>query len=554
MLLRVKLKLGRKYLKQLMLKFAKLKVIIKRKPNVKCYEKTIKVVDLPVSLLDSDPQDLQHFMLNYLNSINLGFPIVIRSSVSPMKNEDFINKLNKKIETLELVLDSNPANETLRSRLRVLKKIRDIALKGVPPLKIDTEFVLSECSDDPVKAYVNLNSKVEALVKNLSSLGVRTVVYEGRLNNLKRVLSRPFKNLFKNPNMMLTSLNPASFMLLPFMLNNGFDRLRNHSFESGKVLLGINLLSRTLVFWDLDSTVSPHVVIVGPTGSGKTEFFTELVERFYGFHESSSLIIDVKNEYPSRLSRRQIPYKVLSLGDNIALGLCYLTQDESQEVKAFFITDLITNAYALSDEVASALNELLTYSLSSCDNYIINAFRNLTLIRDPYIRFKVSKVLSELSTYEVGEPLLDQLKFFLNGYEEKVLILDLSKVFFSSTNILNLAILSLLKGIKKILFSKGVNEVSPHVSKFKFLVFDEAWIYSTKLRDEVENLIRYLRSYGLVVGIATQHPQDLISLGEVIVSNAGLFIAMGSNDLNYWRYVKRYVRIGDKDVSYCYTF
>ncbi|PUA33232.1 MAG: hypothetical protein B7O98_02010 [Zestosphaera tikiterensis] len=551
MLLRIERRLSRDYFKWIIRRFVKLKEVVKGRSDVKCYEKVIKVVDLPVSLLDLDPQDLQHFMLSYLNSINLGFSIEIRSLISPVRNEDFIEKLNRRIETLELVLNSNPANEALRSRLRILRKIRDIALKGFPPLKIETEFILKECGEDSSKAYANLNSKVEALVKSLNSLGVKTVVSNNKLNSLKN-LTKLFKGVFKSVNLTLMTLNPASFMLLPFMLSDGFNEVRGN-FEGVEVLLGTHLIRKTLVFWNVDNAVSPHIVVVGPTGSGKTEFFVELVERFYGLHGIPSLIVDIKNEYSTRLSRRQVPYKVLTLGNDIALGLCNLVQDEYSEVKASSITDLITNAYALSEEVASALNELLTYSLSSCDNYVLNAIQNLALVRDPYIRFKLSKVLSELSIYEVGEPLFNRLRFFLNGYEDKVLILNLSKAFFSNVNVLNLAVLSLLKSVKKALLLRGVNEIPHNPDTLKFLVFDEAWIYSTKLRDEVEGLIRYLRSYGLIIGIATQHPQDLISLGEVIVGNAGLFVAMGSNDLSYWKHVKRYVRIEDKDVSYYCT-
>jgi len=306
------------------------------------------------------------------------------------------------------------------------------------------------------------------------------------------------------------------------------------------------------VFWDVSKSLSPHVLVVGPTGSGKTEFLAILVSRLLSFFGKGSIVLDIKGEYPLRLERRGVPFRHYVLGENLEFDLDGLSKLYPKRLRSGALTDVIVKSYELLNkkEIISAIYRGIEYSLNvECQDLLDCLRQYVESYEEPYITYVISRISSEIKSVSTGlkVSLSSLLLEALHGGLKEVVVLDGGKLASNSRNLVNLAICYMSSAIKA-----SLQASKPSVKPFHFrtaLVLDEGWLYIQKLTEEVSSLMRLGRSYGVMVCIATQSIDDLRILGSGVTNNLGLLVAMASPDPGYWESLTDFMHFPLREIQ-----
>jgi len=326
------------------------------------------------------------------------------------------------------------------------------------------------------------------------------------------------------------------------------EEFSNVTFEG--VYLGIDILSGRKVFWNVNKAPSPHILVIGPTGSGKTEFLSIYSHRFHEWCKGNVLIFDVKGEYRFRLKRLGANLKELILGEVVGLGISKLLNALPQNSKLNFmmdlLMDLVSSESISKDDVTAiyrSLNQVLsgklrgntvdvTELLDDVVNYLIN-------FEDPYLGYKISRALGVIKALERGKALITLLSGKASIYVlnfSKLMALGLNYVFITSS------IISRLIRTYMSLMRRAVR--NPVIDLL--LVYDESWTILPSVN--INELVRLSRSYGISVALASQRLSDFKVRKSVLVLNSGLFVAMPSANIDYWKELSRFMLINDDDV------
>ena len=523
-------------------------VIIFSADKLLCGKKILVVEGLAGSVIESSGDEVIHFLRAYFNTLNLGFPLEVRTYVTPVNRDAYLRELDKKIENLMLVLEANPTNSKLRTEIEKLRKLRDKVLKmGLSPFDTVAFFSIEACADSEDAVLKTLESRAKILENSLEALGIRVRELRGlRRKLILKLFFRPYGwrggSLVEKllaaisiPKIRVVDFKGA--VLHPFIINA---RTR-FTLRSSGILLGTNVITKEKVYWNLEKSLSPHVLVVGPTGSGKTEFLAALVKRLRDVYGIKAIILDVKGEYHSRLAKRGIRVKLARLGENAGLGLRDVAIRLPKESRVGMITELLVNAFALAHEreVISALYHTLDNVLSDYlirSDWLREAVDYVTTFEDGYLCYKVSTILNYIAPFESGESLFN----LITNLTSDALIIDLSYAISVSTALASLAAGAVIKSIELTILSPSRlrNSFIPSTA----LIFDEGWIY-LKRNDLVVHLVRLGRGFGALAALATQDINDIINLGYGLMDNIGLFLAFSSPDRSYWSKLSQILRI-----------
>ncbi len=532
-------------------------IILRLKDKV-CCRKLLLIENISGTLADMGVADLLHYLRGYFKTLNLGFPLEIRTYVVPTDRDEYLKELEKHISTLEIMLESNPSAVNVRKKLQHLKKVRDTIVKdGIPPISMVALMIVEACGEDLEQTLEELERRCRIVRNTFSSLGIR-VGPVGRLR--RRFLLRLFFRRDPWPRGdgitkltlriagLRTFAGAATSLLYPFIISS--TALATAS--SKGIYLGKDPDSGEGIFWDASKSLSPHVLVVGPTGSGKTEFLALLVSRLLSFFGKGSIILDIKGEYPSRLERRGVPFKHYVLGEDLELNLHDLSRLYPKRLRPGILTDVIVKSYELLSkrELVSAVYRGVEYSLNVECQDILDCLRQyVESYEEPYVTYVISRVASEIkSVYPgTGVSLTSLLLEALSGNLREVAVLDGSKLASSSRNLVNLAICYMSSVIRAVIQSS-----KPSIKPFRFrtaLVLDEGWLYVQRLTEEVSSLMRLGRSYGVMVCIATQSVDDLRVLGSGVTNNLGLLVAMASPDPGYWESLTGFMHFPSREIQ-----
>ncbi|MCD6084860.1 MAG: ATP-binding protein [Desulfurococcales archaeon] len=523
-------------------------VILYDTGRVLCGRKILIVEGLAGSVVEAGSDEVVHFLRAYFNTLNLGFPIEVRTYVTPVDRDSYLRELDKKIENIVLVLETNPSNTKLRTELEKLKKLRDKVLRtGLSPFDAVAFFAVEACAENEKEVLKTLDSRAKILMNSLEALGIRVRDLRGlRRRIILKLFFRPCdrrgSNLIKRllaavstPKIRVVGFKGA--VLHPFIINAKV-RL---TLRSSGILLGTNLITKEKVYWNLERSLSPHVLVVGPTGSGKTEFLATLVKRLKDVYGIQAIVLDVKGEYSERLSRRGLKISVARLGDNAGLGLREIAIRLPRESRVGIITELFVNAFMLSSEreVVSSLYHALDSVLSDYsvrEEWLREVMDYVTTFEDGYLCYKVGTILNYIAPFDDGEPLLNMLA----SLSDDVLVIDLSYAVSVSSALASLTAGAIIKSLEFTILSPSRlrNSLVPRIA----LIFDEGWIYLRR-NDLVTNLVRLGRGYGALVALATQDIGDVIELSRGLLDNIGLFMVLASPDRSYWSRLSEVLRI-----------
>jgi len=301
--------------------------------------------------------------------------------------------------------------------------------------------------------------------------------------------------------------------------------------------IGRILNDTRIIFWDPFKAINPHILIVGPTGSGKTETLLAILRRAHIIYNSTIIFVDVKGDIIKRLIEREIDHVLIDIPDT-SLGSLepYYT---SSWLRLYQVFDSIVESYEIDDlRLQGAL------------------FKILKKVYEKKDVPKWEDVFSEISEEED-----------LNGIIERILreIASLDrrdtghyKIVKNKINVITLRSLSkereeLLRYAINMIFQDMINMTSrenPDDQVKTFLGLDEAWmLLSRGLSKRIINLMRLARGYGLSVALATQDFRDFGENWDLIVENIGLLIIMSNPNRNFWREASDFLKINNKLIE-----
>ncbi len=523
--------------------------------DVFCGKKLLIVKGFAVGITEVDSRDAHHLLKAYYNVLNVGFPVEIRTYVMPLDKGSYLSKIDKKLDDLSLVLEVNPSSVKVRGKLDKLRRLRDLIVnEGLVPYDVIAVFATEACGSSVEGVIKTLNVRAKVLRDTLNSVGIR--VEELRLSRDELVklffrFSSSSRGISKIKDILLgnLSINVIGyyfFTLVPFVISS----VTNYLLRCRGVYLGRNLETNELVFWDVRKSMSPHIVIVGPTGSGKTEFLAVLTSRMVQAYDIASIIFDVKGEYSERLGRLGSNYVEYVVGRNAGLGIGKLLNYVPRKFRANWLTDLLSTVFTyepMSKEVTSAFyraaNEVLTSlaRVSDFNDVLDQIVSYVNSFEEPYVSYRIAKVIKLIKDLDRGSAVIDLIAA-RSGY---VYVINLSEVLSLGINYVSLVSNIIVKTIEVYLSRIGRPSRKPEPTLF--LVFDEGWAV-LEPTSSVSEIVRLGRSYGLITALASQRVSDMTSKDPSIVSNAGLLVAMPSPDKDYWAELSTYLSISNEVI------
>lgn len=312
---------------------------------------------------------------------------------------------------------------------------------------------------------------------------------------------------------------------------NTLSFLYRRALDMEGIYVGIDIDFGSKVYWNPSSTITSHVFIVGPSGSGKSVTLSAISYRVIEKFKPLLTIFDVKNEY-------RYLFKIFNLNINefsplkTPLPLCFCDDNKvgvERNVNAFL--KALSKVYGISPSLRRALYENIKYICSRCEpiEHLYDVAEDSEALNDAMKVFEV---------YPSKE--LDPMKGLLSGYS----IINLREAFLNSTALSSFLIYYIIDNIlksHKLSFSNVPQRV---------IVLDELWHIAPYIMDDlIQILTRYSRGYGVSLFMATQNIDDVEPYTDVITTSSALLLAMASPTHGYWGKVARYLNLSRKGID-----
>ena len=246
------------------------------------------------------------------------------------------------------------------------------------------------------QGYENIHEFLVAVHEGEIRKGVKSMdevikIFFQLLSNCSSILPLRF-------NKVIRIVGYELFTLVPFLIST----LVPIHLRSEGLYLGIDVHSGEKVFWNFNKSLSPHIVVLGPTGSGKTEFLSMVSSRLSELG-IRVIVYDVKGEYTERLSKWGCKFKEFILGRDVGLGIDRLLCHVSKKLRPIMFVDileplvsfdrrgkeLISTLYRASSEILLS-NDFISSNFLELMNELISE------VSDQYLSYKLSKVLNIL--------------------------------------------------------------------------------------------------------------------------------------------------------------
>ncbi len=126
-------------------------------------------VDMPEDL---SVRDLRKILNSYVRTLAENAPIDLRVIVLPIRSDEIIARIEKTIQVKQIILESDPSNEKLRTEIERLKRIKKRILDGEMPFSINMIFGVTAIGSTEEEAIEKLLRKIEILKEELRGLGI----------------------------------------------------------------------------------------------------------------------------------------------------------------------------------------------------------------------------------------------------------------------------------------------------------------------------------------------------------------------------------------------
>jgi hypothetical protein len=484
------------------------------------YAKALVVDDVPFDYRDHDDSELRSLIINYnriLDSIKDVNVVLVRQSLD---KRDFLSKAYVKLQNLRVQVENDPTNERAKAEIRLLEKILRKIEEGESPFKYKIYFIVPGATKEEVAG------KLELLKSGLASIGIRARGAD--INELSEAL-------FFRTSAVKVALPSNLPLVSPFVLT----RYPRVELVSDGVLLGFELFTNRAVMWNLRESLNPHLLVLGPTGSGKTEFLIALSARLTSHYDVPVVLVDTKGDITARLTKYNVPFKRIN-PLVVSPGLLDL-EEETPELKAFAVEGVISSAFELSEEASSVLFYVLLETFRNGWRTWNSVFRTLDeLDYDDSVKARIRKALVVVRELESGKAFdLDKIES-----EPQLFIIDVSNL--SVEEAKRYVILAMITRLYTH-FRKSVDRGLRLV-----IVLDEAWTVVSRqqmARGVLGDIIKRGRGHGIAVFLATQNVSDFQGLEDLVLENISNLVILSNGDMKFWEEVgQRFVFLSKEEI------
>jgi len=496
--------------------------------NGSYYRSVLVVEDVRADYRDFTESSLKSKIASFYKTIGTAESVDLILRKTPVDKIKYLDSLTSQIQNLRIILENDPSNEKAKRKAEILNLILSKIEEGEIPFKYQM-FILISGHD---KASSIESAKV--IKRGLEAIGIRC--REATEKEVKSILSNFILPSGKEKSKLGTSFH------LPFMTPFTIEKEPRSEFIESGIPLGRELTHNKMILWNPFSTSNRHAIVIGPTGSGKTEFLIWLGCMYNFSLGSSVLFFDIKGDIKKRLREYGIPFKVLnplvySVGSFQDWGV-------PEEVKLLQMESSISASFKLNRLESSILYKVLRDSLEKRYTSWEQIKRNL------------EEIVGEFRERNLLDRVLDVLSYVEPQSNPNGDIV--SKLEYNGVNVIDLTLLKSDEIKRFIIYTiilRIYNKYSQSIIDDKnriALIVDEAW---TILKDEstdypiIADLVKKGRGHGISIVMSSQNIEDLGDNLPIYVDNSGLLLALNNGDKEFWGQLKRFMDINDESLG-----
>ncbi len=501
------------------------------KDNIFLIHRSNDVVGLAVYVVDDIPYSYrdvsQDFLIQQVKSFT-GFITAIRDDVSivllkrKVDQTSFMKDVERKIVNYKIMASADPANPQIMKKLSRLEKLYERMIKGEKPVGIKYYIIVKARASSERGLKKALEAKSNTVISSFkASLGldIRKATSSETLEAVSLGVLKETKY-----NIVLESdvgfMVPISYVKRPKIPNKG-------------IYLGLDIDYNTPVFYDFEKYLTKHVVVIGPTGRGKTTFLYTLAKRTIEEYEVPVWVFDLRGEFLSL--GKSLPIFTIIDPEKSNINILH-TWFTSPRIRAKQIVELVKSITTLTSKEEYLLYMALIKTYESMSS---PTFENLVST--------IAALSKDYGDKDVEFSLLTKIEtirskiFFgkLHVFEfKKPIIFVLHKLPEEYRKLYTLALLQILNNYMLTL--------TPTNNIRYLVILDEAWrlMDTHSSKKIVKTLIKEGRGYGLAVALASQ---DISDFPKEILDNAGTLVVFGSNSRDYIESISKYMKLNETD-------
>jgi len=465
----------------------------------------LEILSYDKSVDEMHPREFVQELKRFLSAITLaGCLTLLVTGIDVESRELTLKRIDKAIQMKKVEYLDDKANMQLKRVIDNLMKIRRKILEGVP-LASTRSIIAIIC---PLK-YRELG--IESVVHQLRSMsfGLRPLNDASLAESIMKIYHsvKPLK--FRR--LVSSMLEPSVVMMPSSAASNSF------------LYLGIDLLRHHAIFIDVEKLLSPHILILGSTGSGKSVSLVTLMKRLVVYSNGTGILFDLKGDLEFYLRNLVDSTNIYVIGgfNGAKINLCSDYMRESISV-------------SLSSSIGIGLEDIYLVG-----ELIDNVCRNNVDVVDIFSEFdqdnKLVQVVTVLKDFFTSSR--SACIFDLDNIPRRTILLismRSSKSPWFAYPILSSILISYF--IKRATLKGNMHRV--------VLGFDEAWdLFDHASRKYLESSLRLARWYNVGFIFSTQSPEDLKELADIIQENVGLVLIHGSASYSYWTSILRRLKL-----------
>ncbi|ACP38728.1 DNA import protein CedB [Saccharolobus islandicus] len=484
--------------------------------------------DIQMDYKDFTNSNLKSYISSFYKILDIAKDINIVLKKESFDKNSYVESLSQKMQALRIMIDSDPSNEKAKRKLELMETIISRIESGENPFKYEMYIIVNSKDKNSALATASM------IRQGLEGLGIKTRI--ATLNEIRELLKDFFRSKLNFNKIVLPTQ-------IPYLTPISIEKKPNNGIIIDGILLGKDPNNNSLVFWNITKSQNTHLLIVGPTGSGKTEFLIWLSTLLNVIYGGTIILFDIKGDIKHRLSKYKVPFQLIN---PLFYRLGLLDEYEIPiKIKLLQIEKILLNSFRLSKFSSSILytylNRLIDTGYLKYRIKWKDLEKYLDELNDFQLKYYLGKLINILSSMEDSElpPLLHGIS------ENEINVIDLTLI--KSEEVKRLIIYSVLQEI----YNKFSLEKIYDISRV-FLVLDEAW---TILKNESEDypivvdLVKRGRGHGISIIMATQNLEDLGDLVNIYLDNIGVVVFMNNGDKKFWEEVRRFVNVDNDTLS-----
>ena len=410
---------------------------------------------------------------------------IVRKNIDTAKLSE---KIEKELDSLRALMETQPENQKLREREKRLLKIYERISEGEKIGWLTSYIVLRFQGEDRDHVERILLQETNELVRALKiMLGINSRIAAGK--ELRRIVEAA---LFLTPQTTPPYLGgeKESFSTVPA------PPYERSTLDPKGVFIGYRKGTKIPFLYNLALYGTRHVLVVGPTGKGKTTLLATIVNRVYARGQTNIVIIDPKGDLNSMVSSSITRVRFSSR--------TVVEKKLIENILSQLLPETSGNRY---------LNGKTRFSLQELEE---NLGMRLVFADPPENEsMPLEKILDTRTVLIVLDNLTDDGRFLMVAV------------------------------LMRILLEQLYNE-EPSKRLKKLIVIDEAWRGSESSLYYTKRLIKESRGFGAGLILSTQSLKDIPS---EVLHNFGTIMAFGSSDSSYIQDILSLTGFNIKDVA-----